>query len=206
MGFAQPGASRFRNVGAGAHAVRMTETVPALPDWVRPSAREVSDLHWLAWQRCLDEDTEVGRARAAGVAAACAWLVSDTGGPATGRPERPVTRAHAHAEMFAAMALCDGGATPEPQVRWAAEEGDVRFYPPDFAGVSLEQGMAVFQTLGWLMRSADGWERGRVPPMDIPTRGPDGRIAPGDPRSAELAERVAATRRRAAAERAHRVS
>ena len=51
----------------------MTE-VHAVPDWVRPSAAEVFDLHWLAYRRYLDADHEVDAARTEAIAATVVWV------------------------------------------------------------------------------------------------------------------------------------
>lgn len=58
--------------------------------------------------------------------------------------------------------------------------------------------MGVYQALSLLLRSPNGWEPGRRPPLKIPTRAADGTIAADDSRSRELAALVANTRARAA--------
>ena len=74
----------------------------------------------------------------------------------------------------------------------------VRYYRPDFERATLDHGMGMYQTLGWLIANADGWRGGRKPPLEIPARDADGNLA-DDPRSRELAELVAQTRRASAA-------
>jgi hypothetical protein len=104
----------------------------------------------------------------------------------------------AYAEMWAAMALCDGGATPDRLLRAACAEGRVPYYRPNFDLIDLEEGFAIYQTLSWLLGSPDGWERGRETPLEIPVRDTAGNIAADDARSLELVALVEDTRRRAA--------
>lgn len=173
--------------------------VHSVPAWVRPSAVEVCDLQWLAYRRHLDTEGWVSQAAAAvAVAATVVWVWGGIGGPVTGRPEQPVTRAVATTELWAAMAACDGGYTPERQRRAVCAAEGVAYWAPDYQRVSLEEGYAIYQTLSWLLRSPDGWEHGRRAPLDIPSRGADGSPLPGDQRSAELVALVEDTRRRAA--------
>ena len=176
----------------------MTE-VHAVPDWVRPSAAEVFDLQWLAYRRYLDAEHEVDAAWGEAIAATVVWVWGSLVGPATGRPEQPVTRGVAVAEMWAAMALCDGGGTPERDLRRACEWEGVRYYPPDFRSVDAERGMAMYETLCWLTGDPPGGygPSGR-PPMEVPRRDAAGRVAE-DLRSWELAALVDDTRARAAA-------
>lgn len=169
-----------------------------MPSWVRPSAIEVFDLRWLAHRRYLDAAHELDSQRGEAIAATVVWVWGDLAGPATSRPEQPVTRPVAVAEMWAAMALADGGGTRERVLRGVCAMEGVAYYRPDFDKVDLEPGMAVYQTLSWLLGSLDGWERGRRPPMEIPQRDTAGGLA-GDPRSRELADLVADTRVRAGA-------
>lgn len=63
------------------------------PEWVAPSAREVDDAHWLAFQ----EYAERSAVAAGGVGAALAWVRGGRVGPVTGRDEQPVTEALARA-------------------------------------------------------------------------------------------------------------
>lgn len=175
----------------------MTE-VHAVPDWVWPSAVEVFDLKWLAYRRYLDAPHEIDRQRGETIAATVRWVWGPVTGPATGRPDQPVTRPVAVAEMWAAMALADGGGTRERVLRGVCAEQGMRYYPPDFGAVGLEAGMAIYQALSWLLASPDGWERGRRPPLEIPLRDAAGSVA-DDPRSRELAEFVVETRGREAA-------
>lgn len=128
----------------------MTE-VHAVPEWVRPSAAEVFDLHWLAYRRHLDAEHEVDAAGSEAIAATVVWVWGGLIGPATLRPEQPVTRGVAVAEMWAAMAIGDGGGTPERDLRRACQWEGVRYYPPDFRDVDLEAGMAMYETLCWLV-------------------------------------------------------
>jgi hypothetical protein len=101
--------------------------------------------------------------------------------------------------MWAAMAIGDGGGTPERDLRRACQWEGVRYYPPDFRGVDLEAGMAMYETLCWLTGDPPGGygPSGR-PPMEIPRRDAGGRVAE-DSRSRELAALVEDTRARAAA-------
>lgn len=171
--------------------------VHPVPEWVRPSAVQVYDFQWLAHRRYLDTTGHQSEA-AAGMAAAVVWVRGGISGPATGRPEQPVTRAIATAELWAAMAICDGGGTPERQCRAVCAEVGVPYWPSDFDGVSLETGYGIYQTLSWLLRYLDGWEWGRYPPLELPARNADGGAPPGDQRSRELVELIEDTRRRAA--------
>jgi hypothetical protein len=170
----------------------------SVSEWVRPTAVEVEDLHWLAHRRHMDTEGWVSDAAAA-TAATVAWVWGGTTAPVTGRSEQPVTREVAVAEWWAAMAACDGGATPERQRRRVCTELGVPYWPPDYEAVGLEQGYAIYQTLSWLLGTLDGWERGRRPPLQIPVRDADGAAVPGDVRSLELEELVVEMRRRALA-------
>jgi len=174
--------------------------VHAVPDWVRPSAAEVFDLQWLAYRRYLDAEHEVDAAWGEAIAATVVWVWGSLIGPATGRPEQPVTRGVAVAEMWAAMAIGDGGGTPERDLRGACEGVGVRYYPPDFCTVDPERGMAMYETLCWLLGDSPGGcsPAARRPPMEIPRREAAGRVAE-DSRSRELAALVDDTRARAAA-------
>jgi len=53
-------------------------------------------------------------------------------GPVTGSTDQPVTRAVAVAEMWAAMAVYDGGRTTERQLRSACQSLGVAYWRPEF--------------------------------------------------------------------------
>lgn len=172
----------------------------AVPDWVRPSALAVADLQWLAHRKYVLSTHECERDEAEGVATVITWLWGAIRlGPATGRPEYPVTRDLAVAELWAAMAVCDGGGTPEREVRGACELRGLPYYPPDFGRLSLDHGWGMYTCLSWATRCADGWEQGRRAPMELPARRADGTIDARDARSVELVGLIEDTRRRAAA-------
>ncbi|MHA6626256.1 hypothetical protein ACU61A_12545 [Pseudonocardia sichuanensis] len=170
---------------------------PPLPDWVVPTRAEAADLHWLAYRTYLDDERQHERERGEAIAMTVSWLGGGIWSPITGRPEQPVPRGVAVAEMWAAMRVCDGGGTPVSALRAACAEQGVPYYPCSDIP-TLEHGWGVYQALSWLMRNLDGWEGGRRPPMEIPIRAADGTIAADDSRSQELAALVADTRARAA--------
>jgi hypothetical protein len=95
---------------------------PSYPEWLAPSRSEVADLQWLAYQAYVE-----GSVRSGGMAAAVAWVQGGRAGPVTDRDERPVTRELAAicsewvAEMWAAVAVADGGTPPPLQsTMWGA--------------------------------------------------------------------------------------
>jgi hypothetical protein len=174
----------------------------AVPEWVRPSALAVADLQWLAHRRYVLSKHESERDEAEGIATAITWLWGAIRfGPATSRPEHPITRDVAMAEMWAAMAVCDGGGTPEYWLRGDCELRGLRYYPPDFGRLSLDHGWGMYTCLSWATGSPDAWERGRSAPMELPTRRVDGTIGPHDARARELVGLIEDTRRRDASAR-----
>lgn len=169
-----------------------------LPGWARPRPVEVFDLHWLALRRYQDTEGWESEA-AAGIASSVTWTWGYGTGPATGRPEQPVTHRVATAEWWAAMAVADRGGTSERQRRGVCWELGVPYWAPDYDGMSLEEGYAIYQTLSWLLGTLDGWQRGRQPPLSIPARTADGSVPPDDQRSRDLVALIEDTQRRAAA-------
>jgi hypothetical protein len=162
----------------------------------------VADLQWLAYRTYDLTDHEAERDEAEGITTAITWLWGAIRlGPVTSRPEYPITRDVAMAEMWAAMAVCDGGGTPEYWLRGDCELRGVRYYPPDFGRLSLDHGWGMYTCLSWATGSADGWERGRRAPMELPARRADGSLDPEDSRAYELVEMIEDIRRRAASAR-----
>jgi hypothetical protein len=169
-----------------------------VPEWVRPSAIAVADLSWLAYRRFLLADDAYDRAEADGMQLALDWVRGSLElGPATGRHPCPCTRAVAEAELWAAMALADGGGTLERDMRHACRRLGVDYWPPDF-DIDLNTGEGIYLVLSWVTASDDGWCEGRRSPLELPVRNQDGSVDPGDARSLELLEQIEDTRRRAA--------
>lgn len=174
------------------------------PVWVVPSLAQVRDLDLIAYGRYVANGHPCDVAHAEGIGAAISWVQGAIQlGPATARAESPLTRALVTAEMWAAMAINDGGGTSERTLRGVCAMEGVRYYCPDFGRLTLDHGMGIYQTLGWLIANGDGWRGGRTPPMEIPARDADGNVAK-DPRSRELAEQIERIRSDAAAEVARR--
>ncbi|MBW0101637.1 hypothetical protein [Pseudonocardia sp. KRD291] len=162
--------------------------------WVVPSLAEVRDLGWLARWRHLANSHPCDAAYAEGVGAAIAWVQGSARvGPATARSESPLTRQLVTAEMWAAMALNDGGGTSERTLRGVCAVQGVAYVRPDFERATLDHGSGIYRTLGWLIGNGDGWRGGRVPPYEIPARDAAGNVA-ADPRSRELVELIERTR------------
>ncbi|MBW0101469.1 hypothetical protein [Pseudonocardia sp. KRD291] len=170
------------------------------PGWVVPSLAQVRDLHLLAYGRSMANDHPCDVALAEGIGTAISWVQGAIQlGPATARSESPLTRALVTAEMWAAMALNDGGGTSERTLRGVCTREGVRYYRPDFERLTLDHGTGIYQALGWLIANGDGWRGGRTPPLEIPARDEDGNVA-NDRRSRELAEQIERIRADAAAE------
>jgi hypothetical protein len=152
---------------------RMVWTAVA-PGWVVPAPVEVVDLHWLAYR--VHSDT--GSARCAGISGGLAWVCGGCAGPVTGRTEKPVTEALARAEMWAAIAMSDGG---RPDLAGICADLGVEYWPP----LAVEQGWAegVWLALRWLLG-----EQGADAPMTLPQRSPDGALLSAE----ELYERTLA--------------
>lgn len=169
-------------------------------EWVVPSSAQVRDLDLLAYGRSVLDGHPCDVAYAEGIGAAISWVHGAIRlGPATARPEWPLTRALVTAEMWAAMALNDGGGTSERTLRGVCMREGVRYYHPDFERATLDHGTGMYQTLGWLIANGDGWRGGRKPPLEIPLRDADGNVA-DDLRSLELAAQVERIRADAAAD------
>lgn len=160
------------------------------PEWVARSLAQVQDLALLAHDQHRSHEHPSDAAHAEGISAATSWVRGAIQlGPATARAESPLTRALVTAEMWAAMAINDGGGTSERTLRGVCAMEGVRYYRPNFERLSLDHGTGIYQTLGWLIANGDGWRGGHTPPLEIPARDADGNVA-DDPRSRELAEQI----------------
>jgi hypothetical protein len=140
--------------------------MPATPGWVKPPPWEVEDLHWLAYRRYADSDSS----RAAGICVTLAWVRGGRAGPVTGRDERPVTVVVAAAEMWAAVAVSEDG--PPPPLRAICADLDVVFWEPTVSNRGFAEGAR--GVLEWLLGTPG--VNGRVPPMLVPKRLPDGSV------------------------------
>jgi hypothetical protein len=98
------------------------------------------------------------------MAAAAAWVQGGRSGPVTDRGERPVTRELAVAEMWAAVAVADGG-TPPP-LEAICEQFRVRYGAPLAVHPSWADG--VWRGLRWLTGTQT------EPPLELPVRHVDG--------------------------------
>ncbi|HEX4252666.1 MAG TPA: hypothetical protein VH008_32690 [Pseudonocardia sp.] len=139
---------------------------PVNPEWVQPSTFEVSDLHALAY-RVFNETRSP---RTAGMVAVLSWVRGGRDAPVTGRTERPVTRAAARYEQWAARAVADEGTgQPEAPLESLARSLRVQYLPPRPVGRAWAEG--VWPVLSWL----DG-ATGRQAPLPLPRRSPDGKL------------------------------
>jgi hypothetical protein len=98
------------------------------------------------------------------MAAAVAWVQGGRSGPVTDRDERPVTRELAVAEMWAAVAVADGG-TPPP-LQSICEQFGVRYRAP--LAVDRLWADGVWRALRWLTGTQT------EPPLELPVRRVDG--------------------------------
>lgn len=130
--------------------------------WAAPPLRQVVDLHWLAYRKHEDQGSEW----AGGVAATMAWVSRGRAAPVTERDERPVTRALAVAEMWAATAAATPHMPPPPVASICADLGVV--YVPA-VDVHPEWADGVWRALRWLLG-----EHGQASPMPLPVRHADG--------------------------------
>jgi hypothetical protein len=146
--------------------VRDGRWMPVTPEWVKPPPWEVEDLHWLAYQRYANDDSS----RAAGICVTLAWVRGGRAAPVTGRDERPVTALLAAAEMWAAVAVSEDG--PPPPLRAICADLDVAYWEPTVTDRGYARG--VQGVLEWLLGTPG--VNGRVPPMLVPKRHPDGSV------------------------------
>jgi hypothetical protein len=116
-------------------------------------------LQWLAYRAFVD-----GSVRAGGMAAAVAWVQGGRAGPVTDRDEKPVTRELAVAEMWAAVAVADGGTPPPLEV--ICEQFGVAYWAP--LAVDRLWADGVWRALRWLTGTQ------AEPPMQVPVRHVDG--------------------------------
>lgn len=148
--------------------------------WVVPSARQVSDLRWLAGRAWLEQ----GSPWVGGVIAAAGWVDDHRYGPGpiTGRTEKPVTRTLAEAECWAALAAGDepGGAS-FPLESVCAELG-VDYWPPKFRNRVYVDG--AWRTLRWLLGA-----EGQAAPLRLPVRDADGSVPTAEQLYAQAVER-----------------
>jgi hypothetical protein len=137
-----------------------------VPAWVVPSAREVADLHWLAWR----EADDVGSPRALGVEGVLSWLAGNAPAPVTARVGVPTTRPAAETELRAAGAAQAG--VPAARALVAAELGVPEWNP---APRPAAWSNAVYETLRWLLG-----HDGQRPPLPLPVRHADGSTLSAD--------------------------
>jgi hypothetical protein len=161
----------------------------------------VADFQWLAYrQYMLTDDGDYLGQRGEAMASAVTWVWGAyTCGPVTGRIDQLLNRAVAVAELWAAMAIYDGGGTTEWQLRAVCADLGVRYWRPEFERFTMDHGQGFYEALSWLIGYADGYERGHRCPLELPVRADDGTVAT-DPHSAELFAQIEETRRRAAAD------
>lgn len=134
--------------------------------WVVPPARQVNDLHWLAYRLFTDQ----GQSGAGGIAATLGWIHGDRVGPITERDEQPVTRALVHAEIWAAFRVDDEFTDdPEPSLRSTCERWGVVYWPVVATDPRWANG--VWRTLHWLVETVKV-----KPPVTLPVRNPDGTV------------------------------
>src|SRR3954465_12533369 len=118
------------------------------PMWVVPPARQVNDLHWLAYRLFTDQ----GQSEAGGIAATLGWIHGDRVGPITERDEQPVTRALAHVEIWAAFRVDDEFTDdPEPSLRSTCDRWGVVYWPVVATDPRWANG--VWRTLHWLVET-----------------------------------------------------
>lgn len=148
------------------------------PAWVVPGVRAVADAHRIAYARATGARM-ADRVHAGGVASALNWVTGGEVAPVTHRPG-PVPAELARSEWRIAGSVETGAPLPAVARLECAATDPVIVDPRWAAGAGA--------ALGWLL----GFHA--RPPVDIPTRLPDGRVPTAD----ELYERILADRPRAA--------
>ena len=136
----------------------------SVPPWVAVSSEALNDLYWLAVRARQEVPSSD---RAAAITATVSWLHGGQDAPITGRPAGMVSSSAAEAELWAARRVTEPGAV---DLEWITGALGVRYLRPNPVSTSWAVGVA--QTLDWVMGPA----RYALPPMDLPRRGPDGKL------------------------------
>lgn len=131
------------------------------PRWVKPTADEVDDFHWLGYR----VHTEAGPEWVSGAVTAAAWVRGGRTAPVTERDEQPVTAALAEAELWAAVAAGPAG-DGLPLTSIYTRLG-VTPWPTQ--PVSRQWAEGAWRALRWLLGL-----QGQGPPLPLPVRNPDG--------------------------------
>lgn len=141
------------------------------PDWTYQSQQELDDLYWISTRAGIETD----RPWVHGITQTLSWLAGRSNAPITERPDQPVTKAHAEAEKWFAVAIND----PLLPVRRICTELDVDPLP---ATPGLEAGYvnSVWRTLRWALG-----DPGVKVPFDIPRRDDNGNVITVDQRYRE---------------------
>jgi hypothetical protein len=134
---------------------------PVTPDWIKPTAVQVSDLHWLAYRVLCEQDTPW----AAGIVATLAWVRGGRPAPITERDTHPVTAGAAQFEQWAAVAVMDPDG-PCPPLEVIAAQSRVPYLPPQ--ATNPDWASSTWRTLRWLAST------GAESPIPVPRRHDDG--------------------------------
>lgn len=146
-----------------------------IPTWAAPAAREIHDAHRIA-QALGAAQPDAHAVRAA--AATLHWVTGVQPAPLSGRPAGEVTAGEARGEMMLASAVAFGQLDLADDV-WAM--------------LGVAPARAISGHRGWAdgVGAAAGWLLGvhEAPPVPLPTRLPDGRVAGFDELYAALLAR-----------------
>jgi len=136
-----------------------------VPEWVVPPVRQVIEMHYVAYR--LAEEVRLPQAR--GVLAAMEWVTGGQAAPVTGL-DGPVTQVAARAESWVALCVAAGVAPS------ASDWGELGVQPRAATTQDAELAHWTWRTLAWLLGAR------RDPPVELPRRDAEGKVAPGEER------------------------